>query len=77
MKFVLNSPMNTLKETSKDPELVALKEVVYTGWPAIIKQLPSVVQPYWTFQNEIAIEDSLLLKGHRIIIPQSLQVKYL
>ena len=64
-------------ETSKDPELVALKEVVYTGWPATIKQLPSVVRPYWTFRDEIAIEDSLLLKGHRIIIPQSLQSEIL
>ena len=39
-------------ETSKDPELAALKEVVYTGWPATIKQLLSVVRPYWTFRDD-------------------------
>ena len=66
-------PREDSVRNQQDPELVALKEVVYTGWPATIKQLPSVVRPYWTFWDELAIEDSLLLKGHRIITPQSFQ----
>ena len=32
-----------------------------------------VVRPYWTFRYEIFIEDSLLFKGHRIIIQESFQ----
>ena len=64
-------------ETAKDPELVSLKEVVYTGWPTAVKELPSLLRPYWTFREEISIEDSLLFKGHRIIIPRSLQSEIL
>ena len=40
-----NEYLQTIRsETAKDPELVALKEVVYTGWSTTIKELPSVLQ---------------------------------
>jgi len=60
-------------ETAKDPELSALKEVVYNGWPTSIRELPSLLRPYWTFREELSIEDSLIFKGHRIVVPQALQ----
>ena len=39
------------------------------GWPKTIKEVPSKIQPYWTFCEELTIEDRLVLKGTRIIIP--------
>ena len=57
------------EETLKDPELAALKEVVFNGWPNTIKELPPVLQPYWNYREEISIENSLIMKRHRIIIP--------
>ena len=60
-------------ETAKDPELSALKEVVYNGWPTTVRELPSLIRPYWTFRKELSIEDSLIFKGHRIVVPQALQ----
>ena len=60
-------------ETAKDPELAALKEVVYNGWPSTVKELPSLLQPYWNYREELSIEDSLIFKSNRIVIPQSLQ----
>ena len=60
-------------ETAKDPELATLKEVVYNGWPSTVKELPALVRPYWTYREELSIENSLIFKSNRIIIPQSLQ----
>ena len=40
-----------------------------SGWPSTIKEIPPVLQPYWTFQEEFTIEDGLILKGTRIVIP--------
>ena len=60
-------------ETAEDPELSALKEVVYNGWPTTVRELPPLVRPYWTYREELSVEDSLLFKGHRIIIPQAIQ----
>ena len=46
---------------------------MYKGWPSTIRELPSLVRPYWTFREELSIEDSLILKSHRIVIPQAFQ----
>ena len=60
-------------ETAKDPELSALKEVVYNGWPTTVRKMPSLIRPHWTFREELSIEDSLIFRGHRIVVPQALQ----
>ena len=39
------------------------------GWPNNIKEIPQVLHPYWTFCEELTIEDGLILKGTRIVIP--------
>ena len=59
--------------TDTDPELKALKKIVYTGWPTSIKQVSETLKPYWTYREEITVEDGIAIKGQRIIIPQQLQ----
>ena len=39
------------------------------GWPSSIKQVPPVLQPCWTFREELTVEDGLILKGTKIVIP--------
>ena len=60
-------------ETTKDPELILLMRFVKGGWPSTIKRVPSPLRPYWSYRDEISAEDDVLLKGHRIIVPASLQ----
>ena len=55
--------------TQEDDVLVLLKQVITQGWPSSIKEVPSELQPYWTFREELTIEDGLILKGTRIVIP--------
>ena len=52
--------------------MALLKHIVQTGWPPEIHDIPKEIQPYWTFQEQITIEDGLLLKGTHIIVPQTL-----
>ena len=40
-----------------------------TGWHNNIKEIPLILQPYWTLWEELTIEDGLILKGTRIVIP--------
>ena len=65
--------MNTCRKQEETPKDPALKEVVFNGWPNNIKELPPFLRPYWNYREEISIEDSLIMKRHRIIIPQVLQ----
>ena len=53
----------------EDDELVLLKHTITQGWPSTIKEVPNVLQPYWTFREELTVEDGLVLKGTRIVIP--------
>ena len=47
--------------------------MILTGWPANIREVPQILHPYWTFREELTIEDGLILKGTCIIIPASMQ----
>ena len=55
--------------TQADGELAILKHIIMQGWPKTIKQVPPELQPYWTFREELTIEDGFILKGTRIVIP--------
>ena len=59
-------------ETAHNKELALLKHIVETGWPQEICDLPKEIQLYWTFHEEMTIEDGLILKGPHIIVPQTL-----
>ena len=52
-----------------DDELALLKPTIMQGWPKSIKQVPSELQPFWTFREELTVEDGLILMGTRIVIP--------
>ena len=55
--------------TQEDDKLVLLKHTISQGWPNNIKEVPSELQPYWTFREELTIEDGLILKGTRTVVP--------
>ena len=64
-------------ETAADPELNALKETIHHGWPSTIQQVSALLKPYWPFRDELAVEDGIAMKSHRIIIPATLQKEIL
>ncbi len=54
-------------------ELLQLYQVVLQGWPQTVQELPESVRDYWNYRDEVGIQDGLLLKGTRLIIPPSMQ----
>ena len=59
-------------ETAHDEVLSLLKHIVQYGWPQDINEIPKETQPYWTFWEEVTIENGILLKGIHIIVPHIL-----
>ena len=57
----------------QDQDLNKLKDVIFKGWPEYRKQCPQELWDYWTFRCDLVIEDGLILKGDRIIIPEPLR----
>ena len=48
--------------THENDELALLKHNITQVWPSTIKEVPNVLQPYWTFREPI-VEDGIVLKG--------------
>lgn len=66
--------METIRvETLQDPLLKELVNMVMSGWPTNRADCPSYLLPFWNFRDEIGVQDDILLKSNKIIIPASLQ----
>ena len=63
--------------TTADPTLNQLRHYIFHGWPLQKCQLPQPVQHYWNYREELAIEDGLIFKAHRLVIPTSQRAEYL
>jgi transposase InsO family protein len=77
VQFSTNKLDELRRETKADPELRALETVITKGWPSRHKELHSSLRPYWAYRDELSVENGLLLKGSRILIPTCLQRAYL
>ena len=66
--------LNVLKrDITSDLEISALWEIIYSGRPEKQKQkqVPVPLRKYWAYTDELSIENGLVLKGERVIIPES------
>ena len=58
--------------TEVDAELQALAPIITQGWPERRADVPSQLQVYFLFREELSIQDGVF-KGERIIVPSSLR----
>ena len=64
-------------ETSKDPALIALHQMVMNGWPEERKEVPEQLRLYWGCRDEIFVYDGVPCKSHQVIVPASLRAEML
>lgn len=58
------------------PVLKKVRLYISKGWPGSAKTLDPVITPYFRIQNELAVQDSYIIRGtHRVIVPQALESK--
>ncbi|XP_032882245.1 uncharacterized protein LOC116976461, partial [Amblyraja radiata] len=75
--FIHPSCLDTLvAHTAEDATLQILTSIINHGCPRKQHLLPPPVQPYFRVRNELAIENGVIKKGHKAVIPASLQQKY-
>lgn len=60
-------------ETTKDHVLHKLAECIFIGWPEDIKYIPNELRNFWTYRDELAVEDGIIFKGRQVIIPETMQ----
>ena len=62
---------------AQDKHLQHIKHIIITGWPNTEDQLQIDIRPYWSYKDNLAVIDSLVMKGRCIIIPQDLKQQVL
>ena len=68
-----NSLLMFKDATEKDPTLSTLKNTISKGWPEEKNNVPSEIRPYFYHREEMSIENGIILRGERIIVPNSLR----
>ena len=80
IKFVQFSTqkLQTLRlGTRADAGLQSLITVITNDWPERQRLLPMPLRPYWSYRDELAVEDGLVLKSDHIVIPLSAKAETL
>ena len=65
------------EETSKDPTLTLLKHYIHVGWPNDCRILPQELHTIWNYREDLSMENRLITKGARLLIPSTFRKKVL
>ena len=61
------------ESTARDESLQLLKDVILNGWPEDRSSLPIQVHPYFPYRDELTVQDGLIFRGERVVIPKDLR----
>ena len=64
-------------ETAKEPTLNLLRQYIHMGWPVDRRMLPCEIHTFWNYREDLSMENGLITKGARLIIPSTLRRKVL
>ncbi|GBM55652.1 hypothetical protein AVEN_19220-1 [Araneus ventricosus] len=73
---VTESTYNRLRnETMQDITLQEVKKLILEGWPSEREETSLLVREYWTYREELSIQEGILYKGDIIVIPNSQELQ--
>ena len=58
--------------TASDASLMILRNTIMQGWPEKRGLVCKEALPYYHFRDEMTVEDGIIFRGDRIVIPKSL-----
>lgn len=66
--------LQEVKEATRaDEVLTELKKVILSGWPLHKDDVPAAAKPYYDYRDELTVQDGLVLRGERIVIPATMR----
>ena len=72
------STLKRFKDTSSTDETSrVVMEYVMKGWPSEKEQVDELAREYWSFREELSVEDGLLFKSDRLVVPRPLRAEVL
>ena len=65
------------RETLADATMQKLAKFIKEGWPGHERSVPPDVKPFFPLRDKLVIENDVILKGQKAVVPKSLQLKYI
>ena len=62
-----------IEAATSDPDCQKLLNAVRYGFPSQYHDLCAAIKPFWTIREHLSVDSGLVMKGHRIVVPQSLR----
>ena len=62
-----------MAETQKDSILTDLQHTITHGWPENKQRLATKLRPYWSFKDELTVNNGLIYKGPQVLVPETMQ----
>ena len=63
--------------SAQDEHLQCLKSFIIAGWPSTKDELQGDLRPYWSYRDDLAVIDGVVMKGRQIVIPTVLKQQVL
>ena len=63
----------TSKPTARDDTLQVLTRVILEGWPEEKTAIPAAAMPYFCVRDELSVQNGIIFRGERTLIPKSLR----
>ncbi|CAI5639180.1 unnamed protein product [Oreochromis niloticus] len=78
VSYISTARLEELRQhTAQDDVLQALSTVIQRGWPSRESQVQPALAPFFPYRDELSMEDGIIMKSHKTVIPQSLHKEYI
>ena len=67
--FLWSASQSLNAKTQQDATLMELIDITSHGWPDRLKELPTSLRPYWSFRDELTVDNGITMKGPRVVVP--------
>ena len=76
--FVTDKRLEAVQQAIlQDRQMQALQNMIVQGWPETRSACEQPVLEYWNHRDELSIEEGLIFRGQKIVIPKSLRAEML
>lgn len=77
VSFVPTERLSNLAEhTAADETLQLLSTLIRRGWPDKQSNIPLEIRPYFLVRDEPLLQDGIIVKGHKAVVPAALRDEY-
>jgi hypothetical protein len=59
--------------TAEDENLLTLASLITYGWPCDKTQTPFNVREYWPYRDELSVQNGIIYRGTRVLIPTAMR----